>query len=68
MGHRSRKKTGGGSDGNLTSYIGIPTIDGLGPVGGNAHQEDEYVDISSLEERKEFLKALLLRLTDAAKK
>jgi len=62
------EKTGGGSDGNLTSYIGIPTIDGLGPVGGNAHQEDEYVDISSLEERKEFLKALLLRLTDAAKK
>ncbi|WP_373902283.1 hypothetical protein [Geomicrobium sp. JCM 19038] len=46
----------------------MPTIDGLGPVGGNAHQEDEYVDISSLEERKEFLKTLLRRLTDAVKK
>ncbi|MFA9557009.1 M20 family metallopeptidase [Evansella sp. AB-rgal1] len=43
--------TGGGSDAAFTSALGIPTIDGLGPVGGNAHSEDEYLEIKSLTER-----------------
>ncbi|WP_319521514.1 M20 family metallopeptidase [uncultured Desulfosarcina sp.] len=40
--------TGGCSDGNWSSALGIPTIDGMGPVGGNAHRSDEYVDLSSI--------------------
>jgi glutamate carboxypeptidase len=40
--------TGGGSDGNFTSAMGIPTIDGLGPRGGNAHSEDEFLDLESI--------------------
>jgi glutamate carboxypeptidase len=40
--------TGGCSDGNFSSALGIPTIDGMGPVGANAHRSDEYVDLSSV--------------------
>jgi len=40
--------TGGCSDGNFTSALGIPTIDGMGPVGANAHRQDEYVELGSI--------------------
>ena len=40
--------TGGCSDGNFSSALGIPTIDGMGPVGANAHRQDEYVELSSI--------------------
>ena len=40
--------TGGCSDGNFTSALGVPTIDGMGPVGANAHREDEYVALDSI--------------------
>jgi glutamate carboxypeptidase len=40
--------TGGGSDGNFTSAMGIPTIDGMGPRGGRAHSEDEFLDLKSI--------------------
>lgn len=40
--------TGGCSDGNWASALGIPTIDGMGPIGANAHRPDEYVDLSSV--------------------
>ena len=40
--------TGGCSDGNFTSAAGTPTIDGMGPIGANAHRDDEYVDIDSI--------------------
>lgn len=53
---------GGGSDGNLTAALGIPTLDGLGAVGGNAHAEGEWVDLPSLRERAALLHGLLLRL------
>ncbi|MDR0483950.1 MAG: M20/M25/M40 family metallo-hydrolase [Alphaproteobacteria bacterium] len=39
---------GGGSDGNITSMVGCPTIDGLGPVGGNMHNKEEYLEIDSV--------------------
>jgi glutamate carboxypeptidase len=42
------KATGGGSDGNFTAALGIPTIDALGPMGGNAHSPDEYLDLNSI--------------------
>ncbi len=51
-------KTGGGSDASFTSAKGIATIDGLGPVGGNPHSDEEYLEISTLTER-----ALLLMKT-----
>ena len=39
---------GGGSDGNFTAALGIPTLDGLGVVGGGAHADHEWVDVASL--------------------
>lgn len=59
------EKTGGGSDGNLTARLGVATIDGLGPIGGKAHQEGEFLEISSLLERKDFLKRLLQRCSES---
>jgi len=40
--------TGGGSDGNLTAALGVPTLDGLGAVGGRTHAGDEHVTIADL--------------------
>ena len=42
---------GGGSDGNFTGALGIPTLDGLGVVGGSAHTLDEHLVISALAPR-----------------
>jgi glutamate carboxypeptidase len=50
---------GGGSDGNFTAALGIPTLDGLGVVGGGAHADHEWVDIASLPERAALLAALI---------
>jgi len=51
--------TGGASDGNFTSAIGIPTLDGLGAVGGGAHAIDEWIDIDSLPQRATLLAGLI---------
>jgi glutamate carboxypeptidase len=40
--------TGGVSDGNFCSTLGVPTIDGLGPVGGGSHTKDEFVELASV--------------------
>lgn len=40
--------TGGGSDGNFTAALGIPTIDGMGPRGGRVHSEEEYLCLDSI--------------------
>jgi glutamate carboxypeptidase len=53
---------GGGSDGNFTAALGIPTLDGLGVVGGGAHADHEWVDIASLPERAALLATLLTTL------
>ncbi len=42
---------GGGSDGNFTAAIGIPTLDGLGACGGGAHADSEYIKVSKMGER-----------------
>jgi glutamate carboxypeptidase len=42
---------GGGSDGNFTAAIGVPTLDGLGAVGDGAHAEGEYVEVATMAER-----------------
>ena len=50
---------GGGSDGNFTAGMGIPTLDGLGAVGGGAHADDEHVVVAELEPRTRLLAGLL---------
>lgn len=52
---------GGGSDGNLTAALGIPTLDGLGAVGDGAHSPGEYILARALPQRVALLAALLLR-------
>ncbi|HEV2305703.1 MAG TPA: M20 family metallopeptidase [Candidatus Acidoferrales bacterium] len=51
--------TGGGSDGNFTAALGIPTLDGLGAVGDGAHSPSENILISALAERAALLAGLL---------
>jgi glutamate carboxypeptidase len=53
---------GGGSDGNFTAALGIPTLDGLGGVGDGAHASHEHILISELPRRA----ALLARLIEMA--
>ncbi|MDQ0227473.1 M20 family metallopeptidase [Metabacillus niabensis] len=57
-------ETGGGSDASFTSTLGIATIDGLGPIGGNAHSDKEYLEIPSLVERTLLLAAIIERLSN----
>jgi glutamate carboxypeptidase len=52
-------RVGGASDGNLTAAAGVPTLDGLGPVGGGAHARDEWVQASDMPRRAELLARLL---------
>jgi len=51
--------TGGGSDGNFTAALGIPTLDGMGAVGAGAHAAHEHVVTQHLVERATLLAALL---------
>ncbi len=60
----SHEKSGGGSDGNITGYMGIPSIDGLGPEGGNAHEESEFLYIPSLTVRTNLLANVIQRLSN----
>ena len=52
--------TGGGSDGNFTSALGIPTLDGMGAVGEGAHAAHESICIEALVPRTVLLAAMLL--------
>lgn len=54
--------TGGGSDGNFTAALGVPTLDGLGAVGDGAHSPRERIVIRKLPERAALLAALLATL------
>lgn len=50
---------GGGSDGNFTAGLGIPTLDGLGAVGSGPHADDEHVVVAELPRRTALLAALI---------
>src|SRR3989441_2633094 len=50
---------GGGSDGNFTAAIGVPTLDGLGAVGGGAHSANEHILIHTMPARAALLASLL---------
>jgi len=54
--------TGGASDANTTSGMGIPSLDGLGPIGGNDHSPTEYLDTDSIVPRTSMLAGLLLAI------
>jgi glutamate carboxypeptidase len=53
---------GGASDGNFTAGLGIPTLDGLGAVGGGAHADHEHVLVSEIPSRVAVLAALIAEL------
>ncbi len=59
MGELEATTVGGGSDGNFTAGIGVPTLDGLGAVGGGAHADDEHVLVHHLVPRTALLAALV---------
>ncbi len=58
----SEVSVGGGSDGNFTAAIGIPTLDGLGAIGENAHSMRENILIRALAPRAALIAALLATL------
>ena len=55
--------TGGGSDGNLTGALGVPTLDGLGIPGDGAHADHEHIEVDKIAERAAILTLLLLELS-----
>lgn len=54
---------GGGSDGNFTGALGIPTLDGLGPVGEGAHASNESIVVSELPKRVALISGLIGRIS-----
>ncbi len=51
--------TGGASDANTTASMGVPTLDGLGPIGGLDHSPGEYLEVASIVPRTTLLAALI---------
>jgi glutamate carboxypeptidase len=56
---------GGGSDGNFTAAIGIPTLDGCGAVGGGAHAESEHIIVSTMPERAALVAGIARAIVNA---
>ena len=54
---------GGGSDGNFTAAIGVPTLDGLGAVGGGAHADHEFVVVDTMPDRARLIAGLVEQLS-----
>ncbi|GAF13528.1 acetylornithine deacetylase/succinyl-diaminopimelate desuccinylase [Bacillus sp. JCM 19046] len=57
--------SGGGSDASFASALGVPTIDGMGPIGAGFHGQDEYLELSSLESRSDLLYETIKSLVQA---
>lgn len=53
------QSVGDGSDANHTAAPGIPTLDGLGPIGAGFHSPEEYLDIASIEPRIRLLRRVM---------
>ncbi|WP_215394795.1 MULTISPECIES: M20/M25/M40 family metallo-hydrolase [unclassified Leucobacter] len=58
-------RTGGVSDGNRVSALGVPTLDGLGPVGGGDHSPTEWLELASVPGRVALLAELIDRTARA---
>ena len=54
---------GGGSDGNFTGFLGVPTLDGLGVKGAGLHTLNEHIEVASLVERARLISGMLMRLS-----
>jgi glutamate carboxypeptidase len=57
--------SGGASDGNTAAAAGVPTLDGLGPIGGDWHGPDEWLDLASVTPRVSLLAGMIARAGDA---
>jgi glutamate carboxypeptidase len=55
--------TGGASDANTTAGLGVPSLDGLGPIGGNDHSPAEYLDTASIVPRTTLVAGLVLAIS-----
>jgi len=62
MGPLEGVAVGGGSDGNFTAGLGVPTLDGLGAVGDHAHAEGEWVSVDAMVARSALVGELVARL------
>ncbi|MEU8828188.1 M20 family metallopeptidase [Streptomyces sp. NPDC048636] len=58
---------GGGSDGNFTAALGVPTLDGLGAVGGGAHADHEYLVVDAMAERANLVGGLVNAIRHTAR-
>lgn len=54
--------TGGASDANFVASLGVPVLDGLGPIGGDDHAATEWLDLESIPDRLALLAGLLMRV------
>jgi glutamate carboxypeptidase len=54
---------GGGSDGNFTAAIGVPTLDGLGAVGAGAHADHEFIVVATMPDRARLIAGLVEQIT-----
>lgn len=59
LGELDCQHVGGGSDGNFTAALGVPTLDGLGAVGAGAHTEREWAEVAAIADRAAVLADLL---------
>ncbi|PTE19030.1 carboxypeptidase, partial [Cereibacter changlensis JA139] len=59
----SQASAGGGSDGNFTGAMGVPTLDSIGVRGKGLHTLDEHIRIDSLAERARLAAGLLTRIS-----
>ena len=55
--------TGGASDANTTAGLGVPSLDGLGPIGGNDHSPVEYLEVASIVPRTTLVAGLVLAIS-----
>lgn len=60
------QSSGGGSDGNFTGALGVPTLDGLGVIGGGPHTREEYIELRCLVPRTRLLARLFATLGPGA--
>ncbi len=56
------KEAGGGSDANYTAVLGVPTLDGFGPIGAGFHSDKEYLLLESIEPRIKMLMRILEKI------
>ncbi len=55
-------ETGGGSDGNITGALGVPTLDGLGVPGHGAHADHEHIEVDKIHTSAALLVSLLMEM------